>query len=863
MTDYKIIKKPEAILKFSKIISECVDANKRAFGFLPEKSYEGNILAGKIWAAIDDSDGYVGHIMFGGKPPYNIRIFQIFVIDKFRKKKVASAMLGELQKYAESEGCFTLEAHIADDLKESIKFYESQGFFKNCDRGKRNTTGRNVIIYTKKLNTPSLLADESFSIQNSLKKSRQVGLADKYVLDLNVLFEILEKRGQYEFAKEILKAAFSGEVKISVTPEFSAELKRHQKDVDPVLEIAGAFPVLGSVDQEKLTEIEEEIRKIIFPERSRVGRNSENDASDLRHLAYCVYYGIPAFLTLENKILRAQKEMLKQYNLQICSPIDMGFDVGNFDFQEIDRVSKLIDSNGVVLVKQPSALEVKNIISKLYDLDVNISKFFSSYPLDSIIDLNIAYTNNEPIALFAVQRQRGVLSAYILIAQDNAGELLPLIDHFLETISRVSQKISPNEIRLYASNLSLLNAVCIRRGYILDKDYSGRQNSYKKLIVPLIISASNWLEFKEKIELETSIMLPIEIPSYKANEENDAYIEIKERNRYQKLSLFQLETTFSPSVFLLPERDGVIVSIKQGYAEGLISRSGTQLPFPINNESFLRLEKAYFRSPERHSNLFCAGMPIVFYESKGNRNTGRGVIGLARITSSSIVSVQQAIAQYRRNGVLSERELQKLASDKNKIHVLTFDNFKEFINPVSYNDLKAIGCAKASLVAPEKVNSPNLSSIIHRGYNLPMRDIFISIKPEYVVKIISKKKTIELRRKPLPCEESCRIWIYSTVPDKCVKATAKIAKVSKGSPAEIWKKFGTKACISKEDFDDYFYEAEDAYAIELIDVKELPKVIKLAQIQKWVPEFSAPQFFRYLEHGSNLHSRFSKYLLVA
>lgn len=861
MVDYKIIKKPEQIIKFSKIISEYADANKNAFGFLPEKSYENNILAGKIWVAVDDKGDYIGHVMYGGKPPYNIRIFQIFVIEKFRKQKIAAALIQEINNYAELAGCFTLEAHIADDLLASIKFYESQGFHKNCDRGKENTTGRNVVIYSKKLNTPSLLIDEPFSILNSLKKNPQIGLTDKYVFDLNILFELIQKRSQYDLVKGVFKAAFSGEIKINITPEFSAELTRHQKDRDPILEIADFFPVLNAVDHNELIEIEETLRKIIFPDRSKVGKKSNNDSSDLRHLAYCVHYGLPAFLTLENKILNAQKEILKYYNLQICSPIDLGFDGSNFDFQTVDKTRKLINSKGVNLVSQPSATEVKSFLSKLYDLDKNIFNLISSYPLDSIIDLNIAKKESESIALFAMQKQRGHLTGYILIAQNSADELLPLVDHYLETFSRASQKISPNEIKLYMTNLSFLNTLVIRRGYILDKDYSGNQNAYKKLIVPLIVSNSTWLEFKEKVEKEISIKLPVEIPSYKIDSGGNSYIDVKQKNSYQKMNLFQLETIFSPSIIILPNRDGVIISIKQGYAEGLISRSGSQLPFPISNEAFLKLEKAYFRSSERHSNLFQIGMPVVFYESKGNNDTGRGAIGVARITSSSIVSVQEAIAQFRRNGVLSEKELQKLASDENKIHVITFDNFKEFANPVPYKNLKEMGCAKASFVAPEKVTSSNLSLIIHRGYNLPMRDTLISIKPDFVAKILSKKKTVELRRKPFPCEENSRIWIYSTVPDKCVKATAKASKISKGTPAEIWKKFGTRAGISKEDYDKYFFESEDAYAIELTDVKELPKTIKLDQIQKWIPDFTAPQFFRYLDHGSDIHSRFSKYLL--
>lgn len=858
--NYRILKNPDEAIPFADVVSEYADSNKSALGFLPKQSYFSNILAGKIWVAVDSGNNYVGHVMFGGKPPYNVRVFQIFVVETFRKQGLASAFIKDLKDHAERQGCFTLEAHIAEDLAASIKFYETQGFYKNCDRRSQNTTGRKIVIYTCKLDTPSLLEEQPFSLLSSIKHHTQTGLVNRYVLDLNILFELLEKRGQYEFVKGMLKIALSGEIKIQVTPEFEAELTRTKKANDPMLEIAGALSVLKFVDQAKLIEIEEAIRKVIFPKRDKKRKQAGNDNSDLIHIAYCIHYGVPAFVTLENKILRAQEQIQAQYGLQICSPIDLGLNTDSFNYQEVDPISQLIDTKSIDLDRHPSASKVQDFLSQSCDLDKGINEVLSAYPSDSLLDLNIAYLDGQPIALFLVEEKKVVnsLIGYVLVIQDAVEELLPIVDHFFETFSRAHQEFCPNEIKLFSSNISFLNSLCLKRGYILDNDYSGKQNAYKKLISPKVISKANWREFKEGFEKSVAIELPSEIPVYKTGKGGGSYIDVQEKNGYQRADLFQLETILSPSTFLLPERSGVIVAIKPAYSEGLISRSPDMLPFLIENEAFLRLEKAYFRSPKRCVKLFCMGMPMVFYESK----SGRGAIGSARITSSAIVSVQDALSQYKRNGVLSERELQGVALDNN-IHVITFDNFQEFINPVSFKELKEIGCGTASFVSPEQVKSSHLSQIIHKGYNLPMRDPLISIKPKYVSKIISKKKTIELRRKPLPCTENGKIWIYSTAPEQCIKATAKVSQIHKGTPSDIWKKYGANACISKEDFDNYFAGSEDAYAIELVDVKELSKEVKLSQIQKWLPDFRAPQFFRYLEHESDMYSQLNKFLFAA
>jgi len=862
---YKILKKPEDIICFADTISGHVDKNKKSFGFMPKNAYLNIILSGKIWVAVDNRNHYIGHIMFGGKPPYNIRVFQIFVIESFRRLKVAEALIKEIKEYAENQSCLTLEAHIADDLKKSIKFYESQGFYKNCDRDSSNTTGRNIVIYTCKLNTLSLFSEEEpFSILNTIKQRGQIGLTDRYVLDLNILFELIKKRDQSALIAEIFKSSFSGEYKLDITPEFIEELERHKKEEDPMFDIIRTLPVLKFVDEYKLIDIEKDLRKIIFPERSKRSKNAKNDASDLRHIAYCIHYGIPAFITLENKILSSAQEIYKKYSLQICSPIDLNTEINLFDYSSINKINKLIDIKNIILENNPNSLQIKEFLSQTLDLDKNILKFIKAYPSDDILDLNIAYLNKKPVALFLVgkQKRENILTGSILVSHDKINDLLSIIDHFLETFSRACQKIAPTEIELYSSNTSFLNELCARRGYILNKNYNGKQNLYNKLIAPLIVSQFNWLDFKKIFEDLSSAEISIEIPEYKEDKNGLPYIEIKDKGRYQKIDLFQLETLFSPSIFLFPKRNGVIIPIKKAYAEELISRSEDQLPFDINSEAFLKLEKAYFRSPKVNKSLFIVGTIVIFYESQGKRGTGRGAIGSARITTSNVVSVQEALGQYKRNGVLSEKELKEIASN-NKIHVITFDNFKEFENPVSCKKLKEIGCGKAGFVAPERVKTSALSQIIYIGYDLPTKDIFISIKPEYVSKIISKNKTIELRRKPLLLFKNTKMWIYSTSPDQCIKAIAEIKNIHKGTPAEIWKKYGKKACISEDNFNDYFEGSEDAYAIELCNVKKISKDVKLSQIKKWDNEFTAPQFFRYLDHDSGVFDKLNKYLLSA
>lgn len=47
-----------------------------------------------------------------------------------------------------------------------------------------------------------------------------------------------------------------------------------------------------------------------------------------------------------------------------------------------------------------------------------------------------------------------------------------------------------------------------------------------------------------------------------------------------------------------------------------------------------------------------------------------------------------------------------------------------------------------------------------------MKSIMLSIKPQWVEKIINKEKTIEIRKTKPNCELPCKVYIYCTMPEK-------------------------------------------------------------------------------------------------
>lgn len=123
-----------------------------------------------------------------------------------------------------------------------------------------------------------------------------------------------------------------------------------------------------------------------------------------------------------------------------------------------------------------------------------------------------------------------------------------------------------------------------------------------------------------------------------------------------------------------------------------------------------------------------------------------------------------------------------------------------------------------------------------------MKAILLSIKPEFVEKIISGKKKYEYRTR-LAKDDVKTMLVYSTAPVKKVVAMVKIKKTLSASPDKLWEKTKKYSGISKEYYDNYFDKSKIAHAYELGEVIAFnePKELDTFGISK------APQSFVYVE----------------
>ena len=123
-------------------------------------------------------------------------------------------------------------------------------------------------------------------------------------------------------------------------------------------------------------------------------------------------------------------------------------------------------------------------------------------------------------------------------------------------------------------------------------------------------------------------------------------------------------------------------------------------------------------------------------------------------------------------------------------------------------------------------------------------NVLMSIKPEFVDKILTGEKQYEFR-KSIFKEKVERIYIYSTYPVKKIVGYFEVDEIIYKSPEELWNSYSEVSGISEKDFFKYFKDHEKGYAIKINNLKVFNEFIEMK-------DFTAPQSFCYVENSDYL-----------
>lgn len=123
-----------------------------------------------------------------------------------------------------------------------------------------------------------------------------------------------------------------------------------------------------------------------------------------------------------------------------------------------------------------------------------------------------------------------------------------------------------------------------------------------------------------------------------------------------------------------------------------------------------------------------------------------------------------------------------------------------------------------------------------------MSQMLLSIKPQYVKKIISGKKKYEFRK--FHCREGVdTIVIYATAPMKKVVGEVNLLDIIEGDVEYVWRETRGFGGIQKKDYKAYYKEREVAIAYQLGEVTLYDEPKTLSDLGLGY----VPQSFAYLQ----------------
>jgi predicted transcriptional regulator len=146
---------------------------------------------------------------------------------------------------------------------------------------------------------------------------------------------------------------------------------------------------------------------------------------------------------------------------------------------------------------------------------------------------------------------------------------------------------------------------------------------------------------------------------------------------------------------------------------------------------------------------------------------------------------------------------------------------------------------------------PKLANYYDLGLSLDNQLLF-SIKPEYVQRIFTGKKTIEIRRRFSTAWLGSKINIYASAPVMRLVGEATVGSIVRDSPNAIWSRFEPNIGCSKAEFDTYTNAADEVYAIELRNPQKFRHQLPLNELSKLVKDhLIAPQSYLTLEKNKS------------
>jgi hypothetical protein len=537
-----------------------------------------------------------------------------------------------------------------------------------------------------------------------------------YAIDLNVFFDFVKQRSHSEQVGQLIAAALDNMLRIVVTEEFAAELKRNHKPnaPDPLYEFALQLPTISRPDSTTVQSLSEELADIVFPERAKRDALTVQDNSDILHLTTAIFHTATGFITSEKAMVAQADPIMKRFGVQIV---------------DVEAISKLL---------QTSQARASTVEYRFAGKDLRISELTEKLRRDFVsiaekvsipVDTRGLLWPNQLLSLhsrsIAVSLDGSLIAAAVwtcssrlhdalcptIIADEDHPAIGSAIDALLLALSGEAIANGPGLIHLaipYAHTIT--REIALSLGFTETVSTTPGIGSYQRLALGKIITEKNWCSLRTLITDKTGVSVPDTLAAFDSTE-GKVSLSNQAGTRFQ-IAFEDLETALFPALFLLGSRNYAIVPIRKTFADQLLNTS-LQMSLLPSNAAAMFHERVYYRTV-RNLSLLSPGSIIVFYES--GRNNGRSAaVAIARVRDTGQVPKSEVAAVLLRHGVLNENEIRDLTKG-DLVASTIVDGVIRFPKPVPHSQLKKFGAIDgANLITAKQLTATQVTAIVENG----------------------------------------------------------------------------------------------------------------------------------------------------
>lgn len=711
---FALLTRYQEVAPFLESVTAAADDNKNALGFFAASVFREFALSEQLYVVTETHSGqpvYAGHLLFNCRSP-KASVLQIYVPSFYRGRGVATMLLDHLKSALTEHGFISIYARVAEDLVEANAFWEKQDFYVQRVTPGGAARKRTILVRSHELTSPQLFESSGLSSSNPLGLDFDVvANADipLFLLDLNVLFDLGPRRIRNEEALDLFRVERMGLCRFAISTELSNELQRTATPgrTDPMQAYMKIFPAFPLLSTEEWKDLPMKLASLVFPEKKACDL-SENDNSDLRHLATAVQHRLAGFITNDSAILNAAARIKDEYNIQVISPLAI---------KQTSTDTKLGDafdtpSSDTLTLQSVTDADEPAIHALLAKLNLSGSAIATGW---AIADSGRRISVRQGIWIcerllgyltWSTWSPDGTVSARIAVDESTSHSLNAariLLSYLLEHATAAA----PTRIRIeFPPQQVHVREVAAGMGF----SGTSNQSSLSKLVLGRIVTQANWDQCKEMLNSVGHLKLPSTPPVFR-NVSQQIQILTPNGNKAH-LPLESLETLLAPALFCLPGRGAVITPVQRDFSEHLLGHSPQKTLLPQSKVALYR-EKHYLSAP-RTLKHFKRGGLILFYESLKRRGLG-AIVAVARI-QQAYLKAQDALNPADLNpSVLDASSLEAIGRSKMKT-VTVFDNIMHFPYPIPLDTLKQIGCGSpTNLLTTHPITDEQLQTILTKG----------------------------------------------------------------------------------------------------------------------------------------------------